>query len=81
MKFQFQKQTQVSQVNKVLGVHASNTDGFLCRHTCVSSTQVNKTIWKKENLSPACKPKQQVVFLSETNALLTVKQGAISSCA
>jgi hypothetical protein len=34
-----------------LDVPVSNTDAFLLRGTCVSSSQLNRTIWKKDNLS------------------------------
>jgi hypothetical protein len=37
-KYSFQKLTQVLQSNNVLEAHASDTDGFLSRDTCVSST-------------------------------------------
>jgi hypothetical protein len=36
----------------VLDGPVSNIDGFLWRDTCVSSTQLNRPIWKKESLSP-----------------------------
>jgi hypothetical protein len=41
-KYSFQKLTQFSQGNNVLENPASNTDGFLSRHTCISSTQLNR---------------------------------------
>jgi hypothetical protein len=43
-KYSFQKLTQLSQGNNVLDVPASNTDGFLLKDTCVSSTQLNRPI-------------------------------------
>jgi hypothetical protein len=41
-----------SQRNIVPDDPASNTEGFLSRHTCISSTQLNRPIWNKESLSP-----------------------------
>jgi hypothetical protein len=35
----------------MLDAAAANTDGFLSRDTCVSSTQLNRSIWNKERLS------------------------------
>jgi hypothetical protein len=35
----------------VLDVAASNIDGFLWRDTCVSSTQVNRSVSNKMSLS------------------------------
>jgi hypothetical protein len=46
-------------------------DGFLWRHTCLSSTQLNWCNWKKESLSPLEKRMLQEVFLSETNSICT----------
>jgi hypothetical protein len=43
-KYSFQKLTQFSQANNVLGAAASNIVGFLWRDTCVSSTQLNRPI-------------------------------------
>jgi hypothetical protein len=37
-KYSFQKLTQLSQGNNVLDAHASNTDGFILRDICVSSS-------------------------------------------
>jgi hypothetical protein len=51
-KYSFQKLTETSQGNNVLDVPASMTDVFLWRATCVSSTQLNRTIWNKQSLSP-----------------------------
>jgi hypothetical protein len=39
----------------MLDAAASNIVGFLWRDTCVSSTQVNKPIWKKMTLTPPSK--------------------------
>jgi hypothetical protein len=38
--------------NNVLDAPASNTDGFLLRDTCFSSTQLIWPIWNKQSLSP-----------------------------
>jgi hypothetical protein len=51
-KDSFQKVSQFSLVNKVLHAPASNTTGFVSRHTCVSSTQLNRPVGSKEILSP-----------------------------
>jgi hypothetical protein len=37
-KYSYPKLTQFSQANNVLDAPASNTDGFLSRNTCLSST-------------------------------------------
>jgi hypothetical protein len=36
----------------VLNAAASNIDGFLWRDKCVSSTQPNSPIWRKQSLYP-----------------------------
>jgi hypothetical protein len=46
----------------------------------VSSTQLNRPIWRKQSLSPPETPKMQEVFLSNTNPILTGKQYATCSC-
>jgi hypothetical protein len=51
-EYSFQKLTQFSQGNNVLDAPAFIKDGFLCRDTCVSSTQMNRPIWNKESISP-----------------------------
>jgi hypothetical protein len=51
-KYSFQQLTQFSQGNNILDAPASNTDGFLWRDTCISSSPVNRPIWNKESLSP-----------------------------
>jgi hypothetical protein len=48
----FEKVTQLSQGNSILDATASNTNVFLSRETCVSSTQLNKPIRNKESLFP-----------------------------
>jgi hypothetical protein len=35
----------------MLDAAAANTDGFHSRDTCVSSTQLNRSIWNKETIS------------------------------
>jgi hypothetical protein len=50
--YSFQKLTQFSKGNNALEAAASNTDGFLCRDICVSSTHLSIAIWSKERLSP-----------------------------
>jgi hypothetical protein len=41
-KNSFHKLTQFSQVNNVLDAPASNSDGFLLRDTCISTTSLNR---------------------------------------
>jgi hypothetical protein len=53
LKYSFQKLAQFSQENNVLDATPSNIDGFPWRGVCVSSTQLNRPIWKKESL---CQP-------------------------
>jgi hypothetical protein len=50
--YSFQNLTQFSQENNVLDAAASNIDGFLSRDTCVSLTQKNRLIWRKDRFSP-----------------------------
>jgi hypothetical protein len=50
-KYSFQTLTQLSQGNNLLDAPASNTDGFLSRDTCDSSTQLKRPIWNIESLS------------------------------
>jgi hypothetical protein len=47
------KLTQFSQGNNFLDATASNTNEFLFRDKGVSSTQLNRPIWNKDNLSPS----------------------------
>jgi hypothetical protein len=51
-KYSFQKVNEFSLGNNVLDAPVSNTDGFLSRDTCISSTYLNKPIWNKMSLSP-----------------------------
>jgi hypothetical protein len=60
----------------VLDAPAYYTDGFLLRDACVSSTQLNRPIWRKQGLSSPETPKLQEVFLSKTNSILIGKQCA-----
>jgi hypothetical protein len=50
-KYSFQKVTKFPQGNNVPDAHASNTDGCVCRDTCISSTQLKRSIWNKMSLS------------------------------
>jgi hypothetical protein len=45
-------QRELPQGNDMLDVPASNNGGFLWRDTCISSTQLNRPVWKKESPSP-----------------------------
>jgi hypothetical protein len=47
-----EKLTQFSQGNNALDPPASNTNGCLWRDKCVSSIQLNRSIWNKMNRSP-----------------------------
>jgi hypothetical protein len=51
--YSIQKPTQYSQGNNGLHAPAPNRNDFLSRDTCVSSIQLNRTIWKKQRLSPS----------------------------
>jgi hypothetical protein len=70
------KLTQFSQGNKLFVALASNTDGFLSRDTCVSSTQHMMRIRNKKSLSPNSKSDWQEVLDSKTASISTWKQGA-----
>jgi hypothetical protein len=48
----FSKTNSILTGNNVLDAPASHTNGFVLRDSCVSSTKVNRPIWKKESLSP-----------------------------
>jgi hypothetical protein len=51
-QYSFLKLNKFSQGNNVLDAPASNVDSFLSRDTCVSSTQLNRSIWNKLSISP-----------------------------
>jgi hypothetical protein len=51
-EYSFQQLTKFSQGNNVLDAATSNIGGFLWRGTCVSSTQLSRHIWSKQNLTP-----------------------------
>jgi hypothetical protein len=65
-KYSFQKLTQFSKGNNVLGAEPSNIDGFLLRDTYVSSTHLNMPICNKMSDSSLFKDHIQDVFLSKT---------------
>jgi hypothetical protein len=46
------KTTSILVGNNVLDAPASNTDSFLLRDTCVSSTQLNRPNWSNVSLTP-----------------------------
>jgi hypothetical protein len=50
-KCSFQKLTQFLQKYNVLDALASNINDFLWINTCVSSTELNRPIWKRKSLS------------------------------
>jgi hypothetical protein len=60
----------------VVDAPGSDTNGFLLRDKCVSSTQLSRSILNKQSLSPPEIPKLQEVFLSNSNSILTGKQCA-----
>jgi hypothetical protein len=55
-KYSFQKLTDFSQGKDVLNAAASNIDSLFSRGTCVSSTQLNRPIWRKHTPSPRRNP-------------------------
>jgi hypothetical protein len=55
-KYAFLKFNQFSQGSNVLDIPISKLDGFLSRSTCVSSTQLNRSIWNKLSFSTPWKP-------------------------
>jgi long-subunit acyl-CoA synthetase (AMP-forming) len=72
----FQKVTQFSQGCIVLDMPASRSDAVLVRDTCVSSTQLDMSIWNKGSLSLPLKPRWHEVFFSKTKSALPGKQCA-----
>jgi hypothetical protein len=65
----FQKLTQFSQGNNLLNAPASNTDGFLLRDTCVSSTYCIGLLKKKMTFLRLENSDLQEVFHSKTNSI------------
>jgi hypothetical protein len=51
-KYSVKKIPQFSQGNNAVDAPASNSDDFLLKYTCFSSTQMNRPIWIKQSLSP-----------------------------
>jgi hypothetical protein len=58
----------------MLDAPGSNTDDFLLRDTCVSSTELNKPTWNIINLSHLEKYDLEEEFLSKPNSILTGTQ-------
>ena len=54
-KSSFQKTTSILTGNQVLLAPATQTNGFLSRDTCISSTQLDRLIWIKMSFSPSWK--------------------------
>jgi hypothetical protein len=79
-KYSFQKLTQFSQGNKVLHDHSSNTDVFLSRDSCVSSNQLNRSIWGNKRCNPPWKLWFAKNIPVKTISILTGKQYARCSC-
>jgi hypothetical protein len=76
----FQKLTEFSQGKNVLDAPASTRDGFLCRDTCVSSSQLKRPIW---NEMCHCLPENchfQEELIAKTNSILSWEQCGICSC-
>jgi hypothetical protein len=62
--------------NNILDVPTSDTDGFLSRDTCVTSTQQKGLLVANRVYLHLETPKLQEIFLSETNSILSGKQCA-----
>jgi hypothetical protein len=58
---------------QILDAATSNTDGFLSRGTCASTTQLNRPIGSTVSLSHLENSDMQEVCLSKTNSILTGK--------
>jgi hypothetical protein len=75
-KYSCQKRTIYSQVNYVMDASASNTDRFLSRDACVSSTQLTRLIWNsrayfpQKNLSCRKYSCQKLTQFSQANNVL-----------
>jgi hypothetical protein len=72
----FQKLTQSSQVHNVGDSTDSNTDGFLSRDTCFSSTQENRPTWDKEPISTLENPSCRKYSFQKLTQFFTGKQCA-----
>jgi hypothetical protein len=72
-KYSFQKLTEFSQGNNVVNVAASTMHGFIWKDRCVSSTQLNSSIWNKRTYVYSEFRKLQEVFLWKASSLLTGK--------
>jgi hypothetical protein len=76
-KYFFQNLTIFTKVNNMVDASASNSNGFLSRDTCVSSTELNRPNCNKVSLSPhLIEPKWQEVFLSKPDSVFPQKQCA-----
>jgi hypothetical protein len=51
-KYSFQNTLQLSKGINVLNAVVSIVHGYLWRDTCVSLTQLNRPIWRKQSISP-----------------------------
>jgi hypothetical protein len=70
----FLSKTNSAHRETILGdAPASNTDDFLWRDTCFSSTHLNMHIWDRESLSPPGKTSAAGSFPFKTNSTLTGK--------
>jgi hypothetical protein len=75
-KYSLLKRNQFSLGNNLLVFAASNIHGFLCSDICVSSTLMNRPIWKQKAYPHLEKPNLQEVLLSERISVLTGKHCA-----
>jgi hypothetical protein len=73
------KQTVFSLGNNVVNAPAPDTNGFLLRYTCVSSSLLNWPIWTKRAYLHVEQHKLQEVLLSKSNSILTAIQCATCS--
>jgi hypothetical protein len=71
-KYSFQTASLFAQINNMLDAPASNTDGFLLRDTCLSSTWLNRSICNKMRLCPAWKLSLRTYSFQKTNSILQV---------
>jgi hypothetical protein len=66
--------TWLSEGINILDVPASDTNGFLLRNECVSSTQLKRPIWTNIASLHHENPKLQEVFIKKNSSVLRGKQ-------
>jgi hypothetical protein len=79
-KYSLDKLAEFSKEFSVLDVPASDTNCFLLRDTCASSTQLNRPIWNKRGYLHLETPQLQEVFLRKIYSIFKGKQCARCSC-